>query len=100
MKINCKTTGPNCNELGILHDHELSIAYVPKADPAATIAPTNPLAAKSDVKMGRSFGCANSPTIAKAPTAMNGNPIPSTILPRMNIPTIMMGRAQVSFLLL
>lgn len=88
MKANWKAVGTNCNALGILHDHELLIANVPKVLAAAAIAPMSPLVVNSDVKMGRSFGCDNSPTRDEAATIENGIPIPSIILPRTNISTI------------
>ena len=88
MKTSWRAVGNNCNALGILHDHELLMANVPKVHPAAAIAPTSALVVNNDVKMGRSFGYDNSPMIDEAPTTENGIPIPSTILPRTNIPTI------------
>ena len=88
MKISWGAVGTNCIALGILHDHELFIENVPKVHPAAAIAPTNRPVVNSDVKMGRSFGYANSATRDEAPTTENGVPSPSTILPRTNISTI------------
>ena len=98
MNANWKAVGTNCSALGILHDHELVIANVPKVLPAAAIPPMSPLTVNSDVKMGRSFGYDNSPTRDEAATSENGIPIPSIILPRTNIST-MHGKHQVSFFL-
>lgn len=88
MKASWKAVGTNCNALGILHDHVLLIANVPRVLPAAAMPPIIPLEVNSDVKMGRSFGYDSSPMRDEAATIENGIPIPSTILPKTNISTI------------
>lgn len=99
MKQTWKAVGTNCNALGILHAHVFGIAKVPSVVPAAAIAPTNQLALKREVKVARSLGYDNSPMRDEAATIANGIPIPSKILPMINMGTVEKGLlAQLSFI--
>lgn len=79
--------GRACSSDGIRHDQVLAMANVPRLTPAATIAPIYHEQLNSDVRMGRSFGCDNSPISDDAPTMANGIPSPRIIRDITNIAT-------------